>query len=137
MHHMKTTPTPPPKPIRLTISVSPEVHQTFTNISKTLGVPVGRAMGDWLGDTLDAANYLSDTLVKARQAPRLVAQQLHAYAHGLTDEAGELLERVRKDPATRAPLRPAPRGGSGSAAPFTPPSCNTGGKVPQRKGKPS
>lgn len=133
MHHMKTTTPPQPKTIRLTIPVTPEVHEAFTRISKASGTPVGRSMGEWLGDTLDAVHYLADTLEKAHAAPRLVAQQLHAYAQGLTDETGSLLARVReKGREDRGALARDAR--SGRPAPI-PPSCNTGGKVPPRKGK--
>lgn len=136
MHHMKTPPTP--KTIRLTIPVTPEVHAAFTRISEATGTPIGRSMGEWLGDTLDAAEHVATLMEEARKAPRLVAQQLHAYAHGLQDETGALLDRIRKDPATRAgrvSMRSVPLGSSAAAA--SPPPCNTGGKVPPRKGKPS
>lgn len=136
MHHMNT-PTEP-KTIRLTIPVTPEVHEAFTRIAKATGTPVGRAMGEWLGDTLDAAQHVAQLVENARAAPRIVAQELHAYAHGLADETGALLERVRKDPRTRlgrADTRSVPPGVGASKA--SPPSCNTGGKVPPMKGKPA
>lgn len=131
-----TTPTQTkPETIRLTIPVSAEVHEAFGRISKATGMPIGRAMAEWLSDTLDASQYLAETLEKAREAPRLVAQQLHAYALGAADEAGALLEQIRRDPATRgvrgrAQTGLAPFGGS------VPPSCNTGGKVPSKPSKP-
>jgi hypothetical protein len=94
-------------------------------------MPVGRAMAEWMDDTLDAANYLADTLEKAREAPRLVAQQLHAYALGIADETGALLHQVREGSRARRS-----RAEPGSAVPSpVPPSCNTGGKVPPIKGK--
>ena len=132
MHHMNTTsPTQEkPKSIRLTIPVSAEAHAAFTRIAKATGMPVGRAMAEWMDDTLDAANYLAETLEKAREAPRLVAQQLHAYALGMADEAGALVKQIREE--SRAKVSRAERGAPASGIP---PSCNTGGKVPQRKGK--
>lgn len=136
MHHMNN-PTEPKQSIRLTIPVTPEVHEAFTRIAKATGTPVGRAMGEWLGDTLDAAQHVAQLVENARAAPRLVAQELHAYAHGLTDETGALLAKLRKDPATRTgrtSMRSVPTGPGAATA--SPPSCNTGGKVPPRKGKP-
>jgi hypothetical protein len=132
MHHMKT-PTPP-KLIRLTIPVTPEVHHAFKRISEATGTPIGRAMGEWLGDTLDAAEHVAKLVEDARQAPRLVAQRLHAYAHGLTEETADLLERVRKDPSTRTGLPGMRSTQAGpAAARGTPPPCNTGGKVPSKR----
>jgi hypothetical protein len=133
MHGMNTPPTP--KIIRLTIPVTPEVHAAFQRIGKAASIPTGRAMGEWLRDTLDAAEYLAQMLEKARAAPKIVAQELHAYALGISDETGTLLKRIREGGlesasghAQRAPER--------SADPLTPPSSNTGGKVPGKGKKP-
>lgn len=123
------------KKIRLTIPVTPEVHDAFQRIGKATAMPTGRAMAEWLGDTLDAAQYLAETLEKARAAPKLVAQQLHAYALGISDETGALLRQIREGPGS--PPARAQRGPEGSSDPLTPPSSNTGGKVPKRAKKPS
>lgn len=124
-----------PKTIRLTIPVTPEVHQAFQRIGTAASISTGRAMGDWLGDTLDAAEYLADTLEKARATPKLVAQQLHSYALGLTDETGHLLQRMREGGSgDRGGLARDAR--AGRTDPLTPPSSNTGGKVPAKVKKP-
>jgi hypothetical protein len=128
------TKTSPPLPnIRLTITVTPEVHQSFTRLAEARSISISRAMGEWLDDTLDASTYLSEMMEKARAAPRLVAQQLHAYAHGLSDESGQLLDQVMADSRTRTAhaQRVPPAVGRRS----DPPSCNTGGKVPPKPGK--
>jgi NTP pyrophosphatase (non-canonical NTP hydrolase) len=121
---MRTPPTPTkPEEVRLTIPVTAEVHEAFTRIAKATRMPVGRAMGEWLGDTLDAAQFMAQTLEKARAAPRLVAQEMHAYALGLGDETGELLKRMREKGRGRV-------GDEGSALaparPRTTPPSNTG-----------
>lgn len=121
-----TIPTPN---VRLTITVSPKVHQTFQRLAKASSMSTGRAMGDWLGDTLDAAEFMALNMEKARSAPRLVAQELHAYSLGLADEMGQVLKNIRQKGAE----------GRGQAAPAdglrrltpSPPSSNTGGKVPR------
>ena len=82
-------------------------------------------MGEWLQDTVDAANFMADKMEQARAAPRLVAQEMHAYALGLADETAHVLNTVRqKGMETRS--------ASGAQPPRTaaPPPCNTGGKVP-------
>jgi len=119
MHRMNTPPTPT-KPVRLTIPVSPEVHAAFQRIGKAASIPTGRAMGDWLGDTLDAALYLADMLEKARSAPKIVAQELHAYALGITDETGTLLKRMREGGLGDASVH-AQRAPGRSAGPPYPP----------------
>ena len=123
------------KPVRLTIPVSPEVHEAFQRLAKVGNMSTGRAMGEWLADTLDAANFMATTMEKARAAPKLVAQELHAYALGLGDETGALIERMReKGRETAAVGVPAQRGHSAAGARTTPPS-NPG--VTTVKNKPS
>ena len=122
-----TTPTPN---VRLTISVTPEVHETFQRLAKASSMSTGRAMGDWLNDTLEGAQFMAVNMERARAAPRLVAQELHAYALGMTDEMGDVLKKLREQGtedraggALAPPLRhPTP----------SPPSSNTGGKVPKK-----
>lgn len=70
-------------------------------------------MADWMRDTIDAAEYMADQLEGARAAPRLVAQKLHAYALGLSDETGALLHRIAKKGETD---RAAARDGTGTGA---------------------
>lgn len=91
---MRTPPKSKPQTVRLTIPVSVEVHSTFERLAKASGMPIGRAMGEWLADTLDAVTFMADAMEKARYAPKMVAQELHAYAQGLTDEAGQLMQRL-------------------------------------------
>lgn len=137
---MNTDLTPSPE-VRLTIPVSAEVHQTFTRIAKAGGMPVGRAMGEWLADTLDAATFMAEKMEQARSAPKLVARELHSYALGLTDVTSQFLATMSKNAAAKPEPEPQARPGSAARAPFglekrplTPPSSNTGGKVPG-KGK--
>ena len=39
---------------------------------------------------------MAEKLEQARAAPRIVAREMHAYALGLADETGALLEKVRQ-----------------------------------------
>ena len=90
-------------------------------------------MGDWLGDTLDAAEFMAVNMEKARSAPRLVAQELHAYSLGLADEMGQVLKNIREK-GSEGRGQDAPADGLRRLTP-SPPSSNTGGKVPKRSGK--
>ncbi len=132
MHHMTKTSTPlPSKPVRLTISVAPEVHEVFSRLAAAGSMSLSRAMGEWLGDTVDAAAFTAAKLEEARSAPRLVAQEMHAYALGLTDETGQVLRSVRQRAKSEGADRGAPRRHQ-SAPNSAPPPCNTGGKVPRK-----
>lgn len=121
---MQPPPTIETKEVRLTIPVSAEVHEAFTRIAKATKMPVGRAMGEWLGDTIEAAQLMAEKLEQARAAPRLVMQEMHAYALGLADETGALLDKVRKE-GQKAREGRARADRPATAAPTTP-SSNTG-----------
>jgi hypothetical protein len=123
------------KPIRLSIPISPEVHTAFSRMATARSISIGRAMGEWLLDTLDAADQVATMLENARAAPRQAALQLHAYAMGLSDETGTLLEQIRRESGA-AGLVDAQRPQPGRSGPLTPPSSNTGGKVPKNTNQP-
>lgn len=97
--------------IRVTVPVSKEVQEVFKRIAEASGSSVGRSMGDWLADTMDAAEVMAGLMERARKQPKLVAQELHSYALGVTDLTSEVLESLRR-PGT-----------------VTPPVSNTGGKL--------
>jgi hypothetical protein len=114
------------KNVRLTITVTPEVHQIFTRFAKAASMPVGRAMGEWLGDTIEAAAFTAQKMEEARAAPAMVAREMHAYALGIADETGSLLAKMRHaGEAERASRSGSPPAGPLRGNPNTPPS-NTG-----------
>lgn len=127
------TSTPSPQNVRLTITVTPEVHETFQRFAKAAGMSLGRAMGEWLADTLDGAQFVAEKMEQARAAPKVVAREMHAYALGLADETGALMEKVRQEGVrARRDARSAP------AVPADPPPrlVIRGGKSPAAgKGK--
>lgn len=115
-----------PARVRLTITVTPEVHVAFHRLSKASGMSIGRAMGEWLGDTLDAVEFTAAKVEEARSSPKLVMQEMHAYAMGLVDETNAMILSMRgKGSAVRE------KGVPSRTVPLDPPSSNTGGKVPR------
>ena len=134
MLHMNKTLSPPTsKPPRVSVPVTAEVLQVFERLAKAGNMSTGRAMAEWLGDTVEAAELMASTMERARAAPKVVTAELHAMMLGMTDQTKELMDKYAKfkgafpDGNARA-SRPA-----GPLAPLTPPSCNTGGKVPTGK----
>jgi hypothetical protein len=146
MHHMKTPPPqetlfPETKTIRVTVPVTPEVLEAFKALAAVSGVSVGKCMGEWLGDTVDGVEAMRDMMAKARSSPKLAAQQLTAYALGLSDLTTSLLEDVKRLSKTPRKAVEGSSGRSPAAGPSTalkrshvppsPPPGNTGGKVPK------
>lgn len=135
---MATLP-PPSNPVRLTITVTPEVHETFKRMASAGSMSISRAMGDWLNDTLEAAEFMTSMIERARQSPRLVVQELHAHALGAADEAVSLLDEIRQKAAAEraaggAPGRGRPPGRVAAAAPPRP--VIRGGKSPTSRKAP-
>ncbi len=126
--------TPPTsKNIRTTISMTPEVHATFQRLAKAGNTSLSRAMGEWLGDTIEAAEFMATKMEQARSAPKVVMREMHAYAMGLADETGSLMESLRekgRQERQERRVEAAQRALPGvPEKPLTPPSSNTGGKV--------
>lgn len=91
---------PSPERLRLTIAVTPEVHETFQRMADATGISLGRAMGDWLADTIEGAQMLTAQLERARAAPRTAIREMQAGLHGLHGELAQMLDKMRTGPAT-------------------------------------
>ena len=126
MMHMNTPHAQKPlfadqKPVRVTVPVTPEVHEAFQRLAAASGISTGKAMGDWLKDTLEGALAMAEMLEKARSAPKQAVRQMHSYALGLTDVTSELLEslskRSRKGVVTVGRQTPHSAGSAGEGAP--------------------
>lgn len=118
---------PPSKSVRVTVPVSEEVHEVFKRLARAGNMSTGKAMGEWLKDTVEAAELMASTMERARAAPKIVTAELHAMMLGMTEQTKELADRFSK-------MGSAARSASGSAAAprgAIPPSSNTGGKVPR------
>lgn len=117
---------------RVTVPVHPDVLEAFQRMAKVSGLSVGRCMGDWLSDTLDAAQFMTETMEKARSAPKLVAQELHAYALGIGDTTRDLLAELREKGRTTGG-RPDALAPSGRPAAGPTPPSNTGVTTTKKK----
>ena len=131
MLHMSKTIPPPPNPSRVSVPVDAETLAVFQRLGKAANLSTGKAIAEWLRDTVEAAELMASTVERARAAPKVVTAELHAMMLGMADQSKELADKYAK-------FRGAmPDTGAGAARPGpeapTPPSCNTGGKVPTSK----
>lgn len=136
MLHMDKTLSPPTKPPRVSVPVSGEVLDVFQRLAKAGNMSTGKAMAEWLSDTVEAAEFMAAKMEQARAAPKVVMREMHAYALGLADETGELMRTIAKKgsddrKASAAQVRKRSASVSGDGLHSIPPSCNTGGKVPK------
>ena len=133
--HPQTTLFQDQKPVRVTVPVRPEVLAAFQRLAAAQGVSTGKAMGEWLADTLDGVEAMAGLLEKAREAPKVAVRELHSYALGLTDLTSELIEQVKSRGAAGRSSEAKPHGRTADPRPLTPPVGNTGGKVPKKPKK--
>lgn len=124
---------PPTPNVRLTISVTPEVHATFQRLAKGSGMSISKAMGEWLGDTIEAAEFMASKIEQARAAPKIVMQEMHAYALGLADETGAVVARMREKGRADRQAAASASATPGGLSDLRPPSSNTGGKPTGKK----
>jgi hypothetical protein len=124
-----------PKPSRVSVPLSHEALAAFEKLAEVQNLSTGKAIAEWLEETIDAVLYLSNLLEEARSAPRLVAQKMHAFALGLADESGALVEQIKAESRAARPV--GTRSGSAGRDDriSVPPPCNTGGKVPKNNTK--
>ena len=101
--------------IRTTVSIPADVYQVFVDMAKTQRVSVGRCIGDWLGDTVEGAQFITHKMAQVRSAPSESMKGLH----------DTIVAEIQNYPVT---------------APVFPPASNTGGKSPStiaaKKAKP-
>jgi hypothetical protein len=131
---IRTMAKPPSDNIRLTITVSPDVHAAFSRMAQASSLPIGRCMGEWLADTLEGVEFVTAQMVKAREAPRQVVREMRQGLLGLVDETNDLLTQLRaagKVTSTAPAARSAPGapGEPGTAA-ASPRPVIRGGKSP-------
>ena len=69
---------------------------------------------------------MAQTLEKARAAPKLVAQELHAYALGIGDQSRELLDKLREEGRRPPGGRSGAAGSPDRQVPGPTPPSNTG-----------
>jgi len=126
-------PLPPSSNIRLTITVRPEVHAIFKRLADSTNDSLSKAMGDWLAETAPAAELMATKMQEAREEPKRVMREMHAYALGLTDVTAEMLDRVKNGPNVAGVSEPATARRT-RVAPTPPRLVIRGGKSPA-KGK--
>lgn len=126
---------PPTKPPRVSVPVTAEVLAIFERLAKAGNMSTGRAMAEWLSDTVEAAELMASTMERARFAPKIVTAELHAMMLGMTDLTKELSDKYAKfkGPMIGGGVGPGSEAGARDGAALVPPSCNTGGKLTKPK----
>ena len=117
--------------VRVTVSMEPEVLAVFQRMAATMGVSVGRAIGDWCRDTADGLDFVHQKMIEAKTAPARVMREMQEEARGLLGEVDRLAEEGLARAADRGGL---PRSGGTRGQPPTPPRPVIRGESPPSKG---
>ena len=107
--------------IRTTISLSPEAHEVFKRMAEAGNLSISRCMGDWLADTLDAAEMITVKMEHAKREPMRVVSELRAMVAGMVASVDVAESEVRGRSRSDSERELRRDGGAGA-----PPSSNTG-----------
>jgi len=117
--------------IRLTITITPEVHALFSRMAETGGVSLGRCIGDWLENTSEGAEFVANEARKVRELPKRVLEDMGALSRGI--------DRIATAEARRTwPVDTAAQAAASAGRAVKAPSSNTGLNPPgkSRGGRP-
>ena len=137
MLHMTKTLSPPTKPPRVSVPISAETLVIFERLAKAGNMSTGKAIAEWLSDTVEAAELMASTMERARAAPKIVTAELHAMMLGMAEQTKELADKYRK---FKGPIGGA-ESGSASEAPvlplvastIVPPGCRPASSARRRR----
>lgn len=107
--------------IRTTVPVEAEVLAVFQHMAEAMGKSLGATIGDWLGETAEAAGVVTQAMLKARKSPARAMRELQRYADSVESTLTHLQAHMRdelnpKDTATLPlPLEAAGKRGGGPA----------------------
>ena len=131
-----------PTSVRMTVPVPEHVREAFQRLAAAQGCSVGKAMGDWLTDTVEAAEAMAGVLSDVRARPRKAIMKINSYAQSISGATDEVIQMISEH-ARRTDRKVGASAAGGASAtgipaaarPLTPPVGNTGGKVPRKAPK--
>lgn len=118
--------------VRTTISLSPEAYEVFKRMADAGNLSVSRCMGDWLADTMEAAQMITVKMEAAKREPMRVVEELRAIVAGMATSVDDMAYKARDSRRLSGAQQRA--AGAGTAPP---PSSNTGVLSPATIAKPT
>lgn len=127
-----------PTSVRMTVPVPEHVREAFQRLAAAQGCSVGKAMGEWLADTVDAVEAMTALLTDAKERPRRALMEVNSYATSMAGITQDVIHMVARRPRVGGAAAAGGASATGrpaAAAPLPPPVGNTGGKVPRKAPK--
>lgn len=127
---MRTKTIPPH--IRLSVPVSLEAHASFLLLANSMQRSLGSVMGSFLDDSAPAALSMAQQVAAITGKGRNVQAEILALADRIQGATDAVITKAREGSGPASSER-ATRAAAAAPGPLTPPSSNTGGKVPQKR----
>lgn len=105
--------------VRITVNVHPDTLKVYERLAKVAGTSLARSAGDWLTDTVEAAQFTCGKMEEARKAPQKAFRELMVVTDGYQHQFSILPDALSRQ---MKPSKPKAAGFTGK-----PPSSNTGG----------
>ncbi len=89
--------TPPtPKTVRVSVPVTPEVLEKFKRFSDASGLSLGKSIGEWLKDTVNGLEAMTEILETHKRAPGEAIAHFQGLASSLQAVAAEAIEGMKR-----------------------------------------
>ena len=82
--------------IRTTISLDAKTHEAFKIMAAAANMSVSKCMGEWLADTVDGAQFVTQKMLEAKSAPTKVLKEMKDMAFDLQNELDFTLQQEAK-----------------------------------------
>lgn len=121
------------KSVRVSVPLSPKTYALFKRYSEVTGLSMAAGVSDWLDDTSEAVEYMTNMFAQAKEKPAQAINDLKVHAEALNAGIGGLMASLKvgatghtgqsSDCTVGPVVVPVP---GTSPSPF-PPHSNTGG----------
>lgn len=82
--------------IRTTISVDEKTYEAFKIMASAANMSVSKCMGEWLSDTVEGAQFVTQKMLEAKSAPMKVLKEMKDMTFDLQSELDITLQKESK-----------------------------------------
>ena len=115
------------KAFRVSVPISSQALARFQRYSDVTGVSIGKAISEWLDDTSEGLEPMTQVIKDMKSIPGQTTRGLNALATSLQISSEAVIQAAKAGPLHRVPSP-----GDVAAVRPSPPSSNTGGKVSKK-----
>lgn len=82
--------------IRTTISLDEKTYEAFKTMAAVANMSVSKCMGEWLADTVEGAQFVTQKMLEAKAAPMKVLKEMKDMTFDLQNELDITLQQEFK-----------------------------------------